>query len=365
MKSTYFFNPISVRDSMFRKDVLEWGKIYNLINHAVNTNDRTQTLKLPIHQSIYDKCVMPAYATTNMSYQDCCDEKVKEIYELSVRLNKPIGIMWSGGIDSTGVVVSFLRNYSIDDLRKRIKIIMSSQSIPENPKFYMEYILPNFPFVNSETTPWLFDGSMILVSGEFNDQLFGSDMIRSLLISDKESVKRKLDKDYLLQFVNKKIGDLKISRILCDAIYDSSDKHGIVLEKNSDWFWWFNFCFKWQNVHFRIYCLTMPKNVSSIDREWDKTYLHHFYQTDSFQLWSMNNPQVREFDDWKDYKLEAKKLIFDFNKDELYYQNKIKSASLQNIFKDRILNECVTDKFEIVESFNAEEFYNRDNSFNL
>lgn len=363
MKSTYFFNPITVRDKSFRKDILDWGKIYKLLNFAVSINDRTSTLKLPIHQSVYEQCVMPEYKSTSITYEQCCDERAKQIYDLSVELDKPIGIMWSGGIDSTGIVVSFLRNYSMDDLRKRIKIIMSTQSISENPEFYHRFILPNFPFVSSETLPWLFGNDMILVTGEFNDQLFGSDMIRGLLLKDKELVSKKIDKDYMLQYVDNQINDKFISEILCNSIYETSEKHGIVLEKNADWFWWFNFCYKWQTVHFRSYCLTIPKDAHKIDREWDKKYMHHFYQTDNFQLWSMNNPQVREFTEWKDYKKESKQLIYDYDKNEKFYNDKIKNASLYNVFWARMLNECVTSEFEIVEKFEPEEYYNPNNHF--
>lgn len=363
MRTTYFFNPISLREKSFRKDVLDWGKLYNLLNHAVNINDRTSTLKLPVHQSVYEQCRLPEYVQTSISYQECCDERAKQIYDLSVELDKPIGIMWSGGIDSTGIVVSFLRNYSMDDLRKRIKIIMSNQSIAENPEFYSRFILPNFPFVSSETMPWLFGGDMIIVTGEFNDQLFGSDMIRGLLLKDKEMVSKKIDKDYMLNFVDDKINDRFISETLCNSIYETSEKHGIRLEKNADWFWWFNFCYKWQNVHFRVYCLTMPNYTHKINKDWDKKYLHHFYQTDNFQLWSMNNPQVRNFDTWSEYKKEAKELIFQFDKNERYLKTKIKSASLYSIFWARILNECVTDEFEIIERFNPEDYYNPNNDF--
>ena len=66
--------------------------------------------------------------------------------------------------------------------------------------FYHECILPNFDLVSSETMPWLFDGSMFIVTGELNDQLFGSDMMRGLLLKDKTSVMSRFDKDYLLKF---------------------------------------------------------------------------------------------------------------------------------------------------------------------
>jgi hypothetical protein len=363
IKSTYFFNPLVVGSTMLRKDIFHWNKLYRLINFAVNMNDRTGALKQPIHQSIYNRCAMPEYKITNISYKECCDNRAKELFELSEKLQKPIGIMWSGGIDSTNILVTFMRNYGINELKDKIKIILSNFSKIENTQFYYDYVLPNFDFVCSESTPWLMDGSMIIVTGEFNDQLFGSDMIRSLLLKNKTIVSEKLNKDYMLSFVNDKINDKEISSLLCDSIYESSQKHGIVLEKNVDWFWWFNFCYKWQNVHFRIYCLASPSIAKNINEEWDKTYMHHFYQTDEFQLWSMNNQQIREIDDWKHYKMQAKQLIYEFDKNVDYYNNKIKAASFQTVFYQRLVNECVTSDFKIIDNFNPEEFYNKNNMF--
>jgi hypothetical protein len=363
LNSTYFFNPNVLRLSVFRKDILNWVKLYRLINFSVSMNDRTGTLIQPIKQSIYDSCAMPAYKQTKLTYKDCCDEKAKQLYDLSEQIQKPITVMWSGGIDSTNVIVSLLRNYSIEQLKDKVKIALSAQTKQENTQFYNNYILPNFEFVNSESIPWLMDGSTIIVTGELNDQLFGSDMIKMFLFKDKTMVTKKLDKDSMLSYINAKINDMWISELLYTVICESANKHGIVLEKNSDWFWWFNFCFKWQNVHFRIYCLTSPSYSININAEWDKTYMHHFYQTDNFQLWSMNNQQIREIDDWKQYKMQAKELIYEFDRNKDYLENKIKAPSLQTIFHQRILNENITSNFEIVEKFIPENYYNSNNMF--
>ena len=156
----------------------------------------------------------------------------------------------------------------------------------------------------------------------------------------------------------------KVTNIMIDAILAAAEKQGIVLEKNTDFFWWYNFCFKWQTVNFRIYALTMPKYIDNVNQEWHDTYMHHFYQTDSFQLWSMNHPEVRYIDDFKHYKQRAKESIYAFDHDEDYYINKIKRPSLQTIFEQRILCEGVTDEFKIIEKLNPFEYYNADNPFN-
>jgi len=262
------------------------------------------------------------------------------------------------------VVTSFLRQFSPAEIRERVRIITSTEATLENPRFYTDYIMPNFDFIVSEHTPWLFDGSIILVTGELNDQLFGSDLIRFFLTSEgSDKINSDLDKDFVFNYINEKIKQDKVTSVLVESILNSSSSYGVTLEKNTDFFWWYNFCFKWQAVHFRLYALTFPCLRDKITAEFDDQFIYHFYETADFQRWSINNPQVRYIDDWKNYKFEAKKSIYAFDKDEEYFKNKIKRPSLQTVFNHRLLNEAVTADFEVLEKFNPLDFYNPDNNF--
>lgn len=363
MTALYYFNPLTVK-TMSTPDVALWENVYRLIGTAVGMCDRTETFTQPVNLSIYPKCQLPQLYTTSLTYDDCIDLRVKEIYEASVKLNKPIGILWSGGIDSTAVMVGFLRNYSLADLKSRIKVIMSTESSFENYAFYKDYVIPNFELITSEMTPWLFDGSMIIVTGEFNDQLFGSDLIKFYLTSTGYAeINDKFSRDKIFKYVNSKIKNEKVSNILIDAVIESSIKTNITLEKNNDFFWWYNFCFKWQCVHFRIYALAFPSLLNNINETWDNTFMYHFYQTDDFQRWSISNPGVRYITDWKNYKYTAKESIYAFNNELEYFTNKVKRPSLYTVFNHRILNEAVTSDFKILEKFNPRDYYNTDNMF--
>jgi len=364
MKSLYYYNPISFIHSIYRKDVTAWGSIYKLINEAVGMNDRSGLLKLPIHLKMYKQCLMPEYKIFTESYNDCVQKKVTELYNLSEKLQKPIGILYSGGIDSTGVIVGFLSRYHINDLKDKIKIIMNSHSIYENPEFFKNFLLPNFELINSHQLPVLFDGSMILVTGEFNDQIFGSDIINRYLIKrGTQEIKDKFNKDTVFEFINSYIQHDNISKLLIDKISQSALLKNINLEKNSDFFWWYNFCYKWQTVNFRIYTLASPKLIPNITKEWAQEHIHHFYQTDDFQLWSMNHPEVRIIDNWKQYKQESKKVIYDFDKNEDYFIHKYKRPSLQHIFYHRLISYAITDELKILTDFKPFDYYNPDNDF--
>ena len=66
------------------------------------------------------------------SFKDICFERAQEI----VDLNKPISIMWSGGIDSTGVLTTLMQIA----LPKQITVLFEPRSLIEYPWFFENHI---------------------------------------------------------------------------------------------------------------------------------------------------------------------------------------------------------------------------------
>jgi PP-loop superfamily ATP-utilizing enzyme len=61
---------------------------------------------------------------------------------VSNALNKKILLFYSGGIDSTFMVISFLKALSKQDVKDKLVIAMSLDAIHENPNFYHNIFLP-------------------------------------------------------------------------------------------------------------------------------------------------------------------------------------------------------------------------------
>lgn len=364
MKSFYYFNPLYVIEQIPRKDVIQWSLLYKYLNGAVCLNDRSETLEQPLKTKILSTCVMPEFHEFQPSYADCVDQRAKEIFDLSEELQKPISVLWSGGIDSTIILVSFLKNYPLSILKDKIKVVMSKDALIENPVFYKQFVLPNFEIVNSHGLPRMFDSSSIIVTGEHNDQIFGSDTIRNFLLKYPDTANLKFDKDFIFEYINSSIKNDSITQLFIDSALEGAGKKSVNIEKNTDFFWWYNFCFKWHAVHLRIYSRISPTLSSNINKEWHETYMKHFFQSDSFQQWSVNNPSARYITDWKNYKLEGKKYIFDFDQNKNYFINKFKTASLQTLFEQSRVSQAITGDFEVLEKVDFFDYYNPDNSFN-
>jgi len=156
-----------------KPDVTSWYSIYNLINLNVSLVDRCDKISNPY--TFHNYFPMPEVpAGFNKSYKEICIERAGQLIAHSKNLNKPIVILYSGGIDSTAVVISFL--LATEDT-SNITIALNTASIQENPNFYYSHIRGKFNLLPSERTLDLLTGEYIMVGGEFNDQLFGSDIM--------------------------------------------------------------------------------------------------------------------------------------------------------------------------------------------
>jgi hypothetical protein len=100
---------------------------------GMDVRDRTKQTKMPFNLSVRP-WIEPV--SVSSSIEETFELRVKEISLTSQKIN----ILWSGGIDSTAIVVAFLKHYkSLDQLR----IIHSVMSRKENPYFFL--LLQQYP----------------------------------------------------------------------------------------------------------------------------------------------------------------------------------------------------------------------------
>lgn len=271
--------------------------------------DRSETVTGPL--SIKNMFPIPELPEqNNLSYEDICYETAKDI----ANVNKKIRIMWSGGIDSTLIVVSFLKQ----KLEDRLEIALSYESISENYNFYKNHLLGKVKLIPSTEIKSLFTDDAILVGGEYNDQLLGSNLIP--LFSkyySTEDLFDKFDVDKLKKLFSVKT-EKNVDRWI-DLYLQTTKKSPVPIESNLDFHWWINFCCKWQGLYYRLASYTtLPVNLNNYQ---------HFFQNEKFQRWAMLNHN-QHFSGWKNYKKICKQIIYDFDKDLDYFKNKIKLESL-------------------------------------
>ncbi|USX18321.1 hypothetical protein NHH82_20920 [Oxalobacteraceae bacterium OTU3REALA1] len=346
-------------------EVRDWASIYNLIALNVSLVDRTGALRVPFHFKIYPPFEFARIAEADsLSYEACCDRRARELLALQDELGLPLALLYSGGIDSTLALISFAKVLSPAELKERVHVYLSNDSILENPRFYYDFVRTHCTIRASEDFTTVLDGKHIMVGGEHNDQLFGSDIIGKIV---QQHPMRAVHQPYTRRF----LVDFFVARGLpapaAHRWFELLDAHiraaGAPVETIFQFFWWLNFVFKWQSVYFRILLRVDKAGRALVDQRFCDRCYHHFYSPVYFQRWSMDNPDLKIKDSWASYKFTAKDLIYEFNKDEDYWKHKIKVGSLSRLFLQKDTAVGLSSRFDYLDSLRGPDLYNPDNAF--
>ena len=113
-------------------DIQRWSSIYKVIPTNISLVDRCNSIVMPYRFRTFDQFTMPRDLNNfAMTYEDCCIDRAQELVNHSRQLGKPITVMYSGGIDSTTVLISFMKILSAQELKERIHVALSIESIDE------------------------------------------------------------------------------------------------------------------------------------------------------------------------------------------------------------------------------------------
>jgi hypothetical protein len=343
----------------------EWAQIYKLIGMNVSFVDRTEEIICPFNVKLYPKFKMPTdIIKYEYTYEECCNKKATELYNLSKQLDKPIYVFYSGGIDSTLVVISLKKVMPDAEFHERVVLLMDYESVRENPVFYETYIRGKIKTLSSQQFNRFFDKSAILVGGEFNDQLFGSDLVKEInVFCGFDGAFKKYTRELIVAFFNFKGLDSFSANRWYDLVDESCKKSPVPLTSVFDFLWWLNFNYKFQSVFFRILMRCSAEQQKNINQDFVDNYYHHFFGDEYFQIWSMTNHENKIKKEWTSYKYIAKELIFEYNHDADYRDYKTKVPSLYKIFLQRKTPAAITSDYQYLYELNTDELYVPYNSF--
>lgn len=289
--------------------------------------------------SIYQSPMPDLSIANNEHLHNLMDSRAQEIYKQSLESNKKIVILWSGGIDSTSVLVSMLKNIPYYEQAERLIVCLSPDSIIENFLFYKKFISNRIPTVHKFKININNDflKKHIVLSGEPGDALFGPSIGKyQHLINEKyHDLNYKDHRNLLLECVNlfghtsfKKTGEWLIDKINYNL--EETLQPGIVTI--ADWFWWQYINFKWEGSVWKPIHSTFRHEYNlPIDQVQANEYLNNtFFNTVEFQRWSFTNKHNFFPTGASSHKHQIKKYIFEFDKNESYYKYKVQTASISS-----------------------------------
>jgi hypothetical protein len=347
--------------SINSNDVKLWGGVYNYLAPNKTLVDRSGHIKMPFNISVYDRFKLPNLDYTfNKTFEDVCLETAKNILNRQDKLQKPIYLFYSGGIDSVAVLVSFLKILSLKEAADRISIVMTPDGIVEYSKMYHDIIRPNFNILCGDNIENLFDGRAILLTGGQGDKIFGTDNIGKIYRQGKfDEIKLLYSEKFIVEFWVS-LGIPEDSARIWFRLLDQQIKTcGVCVETNFDFLWWFNFLLEWQSEYF----LFPIRSAVPLDASFYQDKMIAFYDSVDHQLWSINNTSNKIKNTWNSYKFIAKDFIYSYNKDTDYRDYKIKGPSLNRLFHSKRIAMGIDCNLRTFNSIKIEDIYNAGNSF--
>lgn len=242
--------------------------------------DRSNTLVTPFDLKLPEYLEMPQFETVDYTYEDCVDARAKQI----VNTDKEIVVFYGGGIDSITVLTALTRNTD-----KKIKVALSEDSIYADRFFFNHAIKGKYELLPSVSFQhYLGNDRYVCVTGEGNDELFGTNYINRILFRrSQDTLEMEPTKEHIMFLINTKdkfgFRYEEDSELHLKYLFDVASKSPVELRTVHQFFWWINFCLNWNTKQTRL--LAFSGHGKTIKPE--VNYIN-FFSTKEFQLWSMN-----------------------------------------------------------------------------
>ena len=285
---------------------------------------------------------LPPLIYINDKLHDLMDARAVEIINIARQSGRRLYVMWSGGIDSTAVLTSILKHLPHNDA-DLLTVVMSQGSVDENPYFFFNYIndkIKTIEFTLFEITNDFLKNKGIVITGDPGDALMGPSLpMYSELVPTGKHLDPFIDnQDYIINSIeqpNLKLiklaaidgfGQWYVQKVTDNLLEVKPDG----VESIADWWWWHYINLKWEASIWR----PLLRRKTNFNEPLEISVIHDFvtntfFNTDKFQQWSYSNRhRFIVNNDVETHKADLKKYIFEFDKNEEYFNNKVKVQSL-------------------------------------
>lgn len=262
------------------------------------------------------------FPNDRVAFSEVADKRACEIIEKYKQ--GTIVVSWSGGVDSSAVLCSLLRN-NVDI--KRLRVVCGESSIEEYPLMfhYLQDIL-QVPMIITDSlweTLAAQHDACVLLNGYCGDQLYGANIHqyypnlynKHWKAAAKEIIHDRVIGQRKIQCTNKQIDQaLNLFDYYCAKI-------GIPIIQWCEFCWLYSFAFKWEYYAYehklRLYGFNpkvADKSIAFYDSEdFQKLSIDNFSRVTGYNPFQSNHSQ---------YKFPMKMYIYEYLKDQYYFENK-------------------------------------------
>ena len=307
-----------------------WASIGKYVLGLHDIRPRLGTFTNPWNADSNQLFAAPTVMDVRDSLSDLLDRRACEILSVSATKNRKIAIMWSGGIDSTCILASFIKNTNNLD---QLVVYCNDASIKENPEFYKNHVFGKmecFDVTSLDVTDELFN-SYILLHGDPGDCLYGPSMPMycELLPAQQHLFSWRDNKNLIVDGIVRRGASSEFAVWYVNKVSANIEEVGTYnIHTIADWWWWHYFNLKWGYSILRPFYGLRKDRRPTLTADLLKSYVETtFYNTEYFQNWSHSNLH-RLCSDPSQHKIDAKRYIFELDKNEEYLTNKRKVDSM-------------------------------------
>lgn len=320
--------------------------------------DRTGTLGCPLKLKVLHP-IPPKRPDFNSSLEEIMDQRARQ---LLTRYPGRFQVLWSGGIDTTAVVVAFLRVATEAD-RSRITIRHCERSYDEYPEFFDRFIKNSFKCKEIEAhVRDAFEPGLPTITGDPADMLMGTHLMARAfgnwwdetkthanplffaleapwqntipkLMRARGLLKPELSVDqFRKSFASAPAYSKKAQALKKEEqewvqwMMPFVNQSPVPVVSTYDWLWWVTYACKYQHDLMRVFY-----NRQEISQELVQSVVP-FYESEEFHQWSFANHSKKMPDKlvWSSYKMPQKDYILKHTGDKKYWAAKAKVASVRN-----------------------------------
>ncbi len=288
--------------------------------------DRLDFPQKLLTNSVY--CIQPDLSDTcATSFETITNNRALILLEVAKKYRQ-VFLFYSGGLDSTTILCSLLKNWGSQDLA-RITLVMNQYSIDENKNFYENFIQNKFTTVS--TTDYfsnrLMNNESLYITGDLGGALMNSDNSDVTKIFSKTYNKPwKSNVDSILKYFTDNSTTANGIKTF-EKITQTFDKLHYEVESINDFFWWVNFNWGWDiELYYAILYWRLSPETDTKDFLEKNLFL--WFNTMEYQVWAITNSEPKIGDLVSMDKLPMKKYIYDFNNDRDYFLYKKDEASV-------------------------------------
>jgi len=305
-KLIYFTGMSLLKSNLDVPQIQDFLKVQKFSAPNLCIKDRSGVIKTPFNIEILNP--LPNFTQTfNLSYKDCVMERMSDLNAMHQRTNKNFRLLYSGGVDSTLILSSFIEYFGVEKTSKILEIYCTPDSIYENPWIWERYVAKNnFKIKSSLNHPNIWNDNMITIQGEGNDQLFGSNgKLQKYLKFNKLTEEFTLEKftNYLVS-TKQEPNDID-ARYTTEQYIKIAEKSPIPITTMHLFSWWVTFVLFWDSLMVRILA---QANTTQLSPGFLENNLVQFFNTENFQRWTVANSAVNPLFD-HNYKTVCKDII--------------------------------------------------------